>query len=108
MTRYLGPLVSHQPSDYHPPGIDPGIDEWCHLVSNVDQADLEAYLTDNIATIGCSPANGANVTYVALTSAQRDAALAVGCGVAPSDGKCYAQAFDRVFGKTWETPSGGD
>lgn len=108
MTRYVGPIVHHTMANFHPPGINPNNDDWCHLVSNIDKADLEAFLTANFATIACptanirTPADGSTVTYVALDAGQRAAAIAAGAGATPSDGKCYAQVFDKVVGSTWE------
>lgn len=108
MTRYVGPVSTHAPSDFHPPGIPEDSLEWCHLVSNVDYADLLSFLSSNAETLEVrlenirTPANGSTVTYVALTADQRTAALAAGAGGTPSDGKCYAQAFDKVPGATWE------
>jgi hypothetical protein len=95
-------MVPLAPTDFHPPGIVD--DECCRLVSNVDEADLVAFVQGagfdeaNIRT----PALGSTVTYMALTSAQRATALAAGAGATPSDGKCYAQVFDKVVGSTWE------
>lgn len=68
--------------DTVPPGI---VDlDWCHLVSTVSQADLESFLTANAGTIACPTTNirtpllGAMSTYVGLTAAQHDAAVAAG------------------------------
>ncbi len=108
MTRYAGPVYTHSPTDFHPPGIPEDSLDWCHSVSNVSQADLETFLSDNIATIACpitnvrTPAAGSTVTYVALTADQRTAAITAGAIATPSDGKCYAQCFDKVVGSTWE------
>lgn len=108
MTRYVGPVVTHSPAEFHPPGIPVDSLDWAHLVSNVDEADLLSFLSANLGTMGVPPESvrtptlGSNVTYVALTAAQRTSAIAAGCGIAPSDGKCYAQGFDRTPGVTWE------
>lgn len=108
MTRYIGPVITHPTTEFHPPGIPEDSQDWCHLVSNVSYDDLLAFLSNNAATIGArlenirTPAAGANVTYIALTADQRDAAIAAGAGMAPSDGKCYAQCFDKVPDVRWE------
>lgn len=108
MTRYVGPVVTHAPTDFHPPGIPVDSLDWAHLVSSVDKDDLMTFLSANADTVGVrlenvrTPAAGSTVTYVALTAAQRDAAVAAGAGVAPSDGKCHAQCFDKANGITWE------
>lgn len=108
MTRYVGPVSTHASTDFHPPGIPEDSLDWCHLVSNVSHLDLLSFLSANADTIGTrlenvrTPANGSTVTYCALTADQRDAAIAAGAGATPSDGKCHAQAFDKVNGSTWE------
>src|SRR5678815_4188099 len=65
-----------------PPGITGSL--WCHVVSTSSLLELEAFLTDNLLTIGQSSTNirmpilGSNVTYAGLDPDQRDAAIAVG------------------------------
>ena len=108
MTRYIGPVTTHPTTDFHPPGIPEDSQDWCHLVSNVSYDDLLSFLSDNAGTIGArlenirTPAEGSNVTYIALTADQRAAAITAGAGATPSDGKCYAQCFDKVTGASWE------
>lgn len=108
MTRYVGPIVTHASTDFHPPGIPDDSLDWAHMVSNVSYEDLLTFLSDNADTIGVrlenirQPSQGSNVTYVALTADQRAAAIDAGAGMTPSDGKCYAQCFDKVPGVSWE------
>lgn len=108
MARYVGPVVTHAPVEFHPPGIPAESLDWARLVSNVDRDDLLSFLSENVATLGVplenvrTPDKGSTVTYVALTAVQRDAAIAAGAGAAPSDGKCRAQCFDKANGITWE------
>jgi hypothetical protein len=108
MTHYIGPVTTHTPTDFHPPGIPEDSLAWCHLVSNKTYDDLLEFLSANAPTIGTrlenirTPAEGSNVTYIALTADQRVAAIAAGAGATPSDGKCYAQCFDKVTGASWE------
>lgn len=106
MSYYIGPVATYLSTDYHPPGITG--DEFCHCVSSVSHLDLTAFLTANMLTIGASPTNirtpalGSLVTYIALTAAQRTAAIAAGASATPSDGKCRAQAFDAPALGVWE------
>lgn len=105
MAIHIGPVSTHLSTDYHPPGIVG--DDWCHMVSDDSLLALEAFLTLNILTIAAlntsirTPLLGSQVTYVALNSTQRTAAIAAGASAVPSDGKCYARAFDLPTG-TWE------
>lgn len=105
MSIYIGPVSTHSPSDYHPPGITG--DDWCHMVSDTSLVDLTVFLTTNVLTIGAltsdvrTPLLGSCVTYIALSSAQRSAAITAGASAVPSDEKCYGKAFDRPSG-TWE------
>lgn len=102
---YIGPVSTHLSTDYHPPGTSG--DDWCHMVSDDSLVAFEAFLLLNILTIGAlntsirTPLLGSQVTYVALSAAQRGAAITAGASVVPSDGKCYARAFDLPTG-TWE------
>lgn len=73
---------SNTGDDTVPPGI---VDlDWCHVVSTVSQAELEAFLTDNFMTIGCpvenvrTPALGSLMTYAGLSDDQRTAAVLAG------------------------------
>lgn len=106
MTYFIGPVSTHLPADYHPPGITG--DDWCHCVSSVSLLDLTGFLTANTLTIGAlstnirTPLLGSNVTYIALDATQRAGAITAGASPTPSDGKCYAQAFDQPGPGTWE------
>lgn len=106
MTIYIGPVSTHSATDFHPPGVVG--DDWCHMVSDTSLPALQDFLTANLATIGAqiadvrTPSTGSTVTYIALSAAQRAAAISAGAGATPSDGKAYAKAFDVVPGATWE------
>jgi len=76
-----------------PPGISGSV--WCHIASGAapgepagtgSLAELQAFLTDNLAAIGCDPSNirtpqdtpPSRVTYAGLSQDQRAAAITAG------------------------------
>ena len=107
MAIFVGPITTHDPSSFHPPGITG--DDWGYLVSDDSLVDLETFLTLNILTIGVAPTNvrtpalGSNVTYVALMTGARTAAISAGA-TAVSGAAAFAKAFDAPpSGRgTWE------
>lgn len=100
-THDLTPPVSG--NNTVPPGITGN--QWCHLVSATTQdgvgslEELQDYLTLNIETIKCDPANirtpadGSNVTYVGLSPDQRTAAIAASA-LANRPTFVFTHAFD--------------
>lgn len=85
MAIYVDQIVTHvvgSGDDTRPLGVTG--DSWCHVVSTVNQLEIELFLSTNAATILCSPSNirtpalGARQTYVGLNPAQHDAAIAAG------------------------------
>ncbi len=109
MAILIDPVATHGTSgvgnDTVPPGIG-GLD-WCHAVSDQSLLELDAFLTLNLLTIGCSPTNvrtpllGSLVTYVGLTAAQYTAAVAAGA-TAVTRKACIANAFDAGSNSTYE------
>ncbi|HZJ61964.1 MAG TPA: hypothetical protein VFD36_00460 [Kofleriaceae bacterium] len=95
MTILIDQTLTHDSDNTGNNTVPPGITglSWCHLASGAAPREglgagsldeLEAFLTDNFSTIGCSTANirtpalGSNVTYCGLSEAQRTAAIAAG------------------------------
>lgn len=107
MALIVGPITTHDSAAYHPPGITG--DDWGYLVSDTSLLDLTTFLTLNILTVQTSPSNvrtpllGSNVTYVAVLSAARDAAITAGA-TAMSGGATFANDFDAPASGhgTWE------
>lgn len=109
MAIFVDPIATHGTSntgnDTVPPGIT-GLD-WCHCISDTSLADLDAFLTLNVLTIGQPATNvrtpllGSNMTYVGLDAAMRDAAIAAG---ATAQGRPWvlSHSFDASGGGTWE------
>lgn len=97
MAIIVGPITTHDSESFHPPGVTG--DDWGYLVSDASLLDLEAFLTLNILTVAVSPTNvrtpllGSNVTYVAVMTDSRDAAITAGA-TAMSGSATFAHAFD--------------
>lgn len=105
MPLNVSPVTTHPSESYHPPGVSG--DDWGYLVSSESLLHLTLFLTENPSVGNAAdirtPALGSQVTYIAVSSAQRDAALAAGAAPAPSEGKCRRNAFDWSSSVTgWE------
>lgn len=94
-------IVTYNDSNTGDNTVPPGVGglSWCHLVSTTSLQELETFLTVNILTIGAlvtnirKPADGSFVTYIGLTTEQRDAAIFA--GAAPQRRQfVFTHAFD--------------
>jgi hypothetical protein len=102
-------VVTHRSTNDGNNTVPPGITGlvWARAVSTVDLAELEAFLTANILTIGQpatnirTPALGSLITYVGLDATMRTAVVAAGA-TEDSWPNVRDQAFDVNGHTTYE------
>lgn len=86
MAIIIDPVTTHDGSNTGNNTVPPGItgQDWCHCCSDANGTELTTFITTNVLTIGAlatnirTPTAGSIRTYIGLTSAQRDAAIAAG------------------------------
>jgi len=89
MALFIDQITTHGAGgtgdDTVPSGIS-GLD-WCHLVSNASQSELETFLTTNSIAQAAdvrTPALGSLQTYIGLDATQRAAAITAGAAPLPT------------------------